>query len=168
MPRTDLIGLTTPVHVTKYDGSYHRRLPTRYVQRKQMLHLLALAAGTPVCRTPEPVDDPAPPLLQWSADLYLWEDRWYTVQRARRPEGPRYYVDIATPAEFDGAAFHLVDLDLDVMWDPGSEPEVWDEDEFLDHSRAMRYPAPVIEHARSAVDEVLGLIRERAFPFDRA
>jgi hypothetical protein len=31
----------------------------------------------------------------------------------------------------------------------------------------MRYPADVIERARAAVDEVLGLIGERAFPFDR-
>jgi protein associated with RNAse G/E len=45
--------------------------------------------------------------------------------------------------------------------------QVLDEDEFLDHSRAMRYSADVIERARSAVDDVLRLIRERAFPFDR-
>ena len=64
--------------------------------------------------------------------------------------------------------FSCIDLDLDVSWYTDDEPRVLDEDEFLAHSEAMRYPADVIEHARAAVDEVLGLIGQRAFPFDRA
>ena len=42
-----------------------------------------------------------------------------------------------------------------------------DEDEFLTHSASMRYPADVIDHARTAVDDILRLIADRAFPFDR-
>ena len=86
------------------------------------------------------------------------------------PRGGRtwFYVNIATPAEFDGAQFHCIDLDLDVSWFVGDEPRVLDEDEFLAHSQSMRYPADVIERARAAVDEVLGLIGQRAFPVDRA
>ena len=78
-----------------------------------------------------------------------------------------YYINIATPAEFDGESFSTIDLDLDVSWYTDARPEVLDEDEFLAHSEAMRYPADVVAHARAAVDEVLGLIRQRAFPFDR-
>ena len=94
----------------------------------------------------------------------LWDDRWYNVISARREGRAFYYVNIATPVEFDGAQFHYIDLDLDVWWFAGEAPRLLDEDEFLAHSEAMRYPADVIERARAAVDDVLGSIGERAFP----
>jgi protein associated with RNAse G/E len=162
-----LTGRATPIHVRKYDGSYHRRWPARYVLQKGPLYLLQFGAGEPVSKTPDPVDDPEPFMTRYGGDVWLWNDRWYNVARAKRDRRTWYYVNIATPVEFDGAQFHYVDLDLDVSWYEGEEPRVLDEDEFLDHSGAMGYPAAVIEQARAAVDEVLGMIQARAFPFDR-
>ena len=162
------IGRPVPVHVTKYDGSYHRRWPCHYVARKGTLHMLTFAAGDAICCTPDPADDPAPAPILFSGDLWVWEDRWYNVSHMKRDGRTWYYVNIASPVEFDSAQFHCIDLDLDVDWYPGDPPRVLDEDEFLDHAAAMRYPADVIERARAAVDEVLGMIGERAFPFDRA
>jgi protein associated with RNAse G/E len=75
--------------------------------------------------------------------------------------------NIATPVQFDGETFSYVDLDLDVAWYTDEEPRVLDEDEFLAHSGAMGFPPAVVDHARAAVDDVLQLIRQRAFPFDR-
>ena len=162
----DLIGRLTPMHITKYDGSYHRRWPVYYVARQGPLYLTQERVGDAVTRTPDPADETEPWPIKWGGEVYLYDDRWYNVSRMMR-EGRRwYYVNIATPVEFDGAAFHCVDLDLDVSWYTDEAPQVLDEDEFLDHSRAMRYPADVIERARSAVDDVLRLIGERAFPFD--
>ncbi|MEX2225610.1 MAG: DUF402 domain-containing protein [Dehalococcoidia bacterium] len=205
-----LIGRETPVHITKYDGSYHRRWPARFVLRKGPLYLVTFAAGEPICCTPEPSDDPDPLPAKYGGSVYLYDDRWFNISRMKRDGGTWYYVNIATPVEFDGASFHTVDLDLDISWftderDPeeprgggavregrglkaratnpprathmshGSRglkarateaPRVLDEDEFLDHSKAMSYPADVIEQARAAVDQVLGLIGKRAFPFD--
>jgi protein associated with RNAse G/E len=161
------IGRPTPIHITKYDGSYHRRWPCYYVARKGVLYLLASRAGEHVTRTPEPSADPAPWRIPADSDVYAWEDRWYNVARSRRDGRMRYYVNVATPIEFDGESFHCIDLDLDVAWWTDEAPQVLDEDEFLDHAQAMSYPADVIERARSAVDEVLRLIQERAFPFDR-
>jgi protein associated with RNAse G/E len=99
--------------------------------------------------------------------VYLFDDRWYSVIRARRDGRIEYYANIGTPVEFDGGAFHTIDLDLDISWFTDEPPRVLDEDEFLDHATSMRYPERVIERARSAVDDVLRLIKERAFPFDR-
>ena len=163
-----LIGRETPIHHTKYDGSYHRRWPARFVMQKGPLWLLQFAAGAPITRTPDPADDLAPTPARFGADVYLFADRWYNVARTHRDGRTWFYVNIATPAEFDGQQFHCIDLDLDVSWYPGDPPVVLDEDEFLAHSEAMRYPPDVIERARAAVDEVLGLIGQRAFPFDRA
>jgi protein associated with RNAse G/E len=164
----DLIGRETPVHITKYDGSYHRRWPARWVMRKGPLYLVTFGAADAICRTPEPADDPDPTPAKYGGNVYLFDDRWFNISRMPRDGRTWYYVNIATPVEFDGAAFHTIDLDLDVSWYDGESPTVLDEDEFLDHSEAMRYPADVIEQARTAVDEVLGMIGRRAFPFDGA
>lgn len=164
----ELIGRETPIHITKYDGSYHRRWPARFVMRQGSLYVLRFAANDRLSHTPDPADDPNTESVRYGGDYYLWDDRWYNVSRAVRDGRVWFYVNIATPAEFDGTQFHCVDLDLDVSWFVGDPPRVLDEDEFLAHSEAMRYPTEVIERARTAVDEVLGLIGERAFPFDRA
>jgi len=161
------IGKPTPVHVTKYDGSYHRRWPVYYVAKRGPLYLAQGRAGEPVHSTPNPADDPHPAPVTWDSDVWLYEDRWYSVIRARREGRTQYYANIGTPVEFDGASFHCIDLDLDVSWFTDEQPHVLDEDEFLIHSASMRYPADVIDHARTAVDDILRLIDARAFPFDR-
>jgi len=162
------LGRPMPIHITKWDGSYHRRWPVYYVQRKGTLYLAQSRAGELVTRTAEAADDPNPWPIPSSGPVYLWEDRWYNVARGLRNGRIRYYVNIATPVTFDGASFHCVDLDLDVSWFTDEAPCVLDEDEFLDHAERMRYPADVIKHARATVDEVLTMIAARAFPFDRA
>ena len=161
------IGRETPIHIRKYDGSYHRRWPGRFVMRKGPLYLLAFAPGDVISSTPDPADDGEPWPARYGGDIFLFDDRWYNAARTRRDDRIWYYVNIASPAEFDGEAFAYVDLDLDVAWYTDEEPRVLDEDEFLAHSRSMGYPPDVVDHARAAVDEVLQLIRQRAFPFDR-
>jgi len=176
----DLIGRETPIHITKYDGSFHRRWPGRFVLHKPPLFLLAFAAGDRISRTLDPVGDPDDYPARFGGDIYLFEDRWFNVARCKRDGRTWFYVNIATPVSFDGATFAYVDLDLDVSWYPDGAPYMWqgqrmhgggpqvlDEDEFLAHSRSMGYPPTVVQQARAAVDEVLGLIRQRAFPFDR-
>lgn len=163
----DLIGRETPIHVRKYDGSYHRRWPSRFVAHKPPLYLALFGAGELISKTPDPADDPTAWPARYGGDIFLFDDRWWNAARARREGRTWYYVNIATPVEFDGKTFSYVDLDLDVSWYADATPRVLDEDEFLAHSEAMSYPADVVRHAREAVDEVLELIRQRAFPFDR-
>lgn len=163
----ELIGRETPIHVRKYDGSYHRRWPGHFVAHKSPLYLLVFDGGDVISQTPDPADDPASFPARWGGDIFLFDDRWWNAARVVRDGRPWYYVNVATPVEFDGAAFSYVDLDLDVAWYTDAEPRVLDEDEFLAHSQSMGYPPDVVNHARGAVDEVLDLIRRRAFPFDR-
>lgn len=76
------------------------------------------------------------------------------------------YVDIATPAEWEGDRVECIDLDLDII--RGVTGRVWvdDEDEFAQHRREYGYPADVVESAISARDEVLHLIEAKVAPFD--
>jgi protein associated with RNAse G/E len=162
-----MIGRPTPVVATKYDGGLRARWPAWFVAQKGELYVVAQRPGDLVWSPERPGEEPRPWPLQWYADGYLWTDRYYNVSRVRRDGRIWYYTNIATPVEFDGAGFSYVDLDLDVAWYTDEDPRVLDEDEFLAHSRSMGYPPSVVGHARAAVDEVLELIRQRAFPFDR-
>jgi protein associated with RNAse G/E len=91
------IGRETPVHITKYDGSYHRRWPSRYVMRKGPLYLLTFASGQPISRTPDPDDDPNPVMARYGGNVYLYDDRWFNICRMPRDGRSWYYVNIATP-----------------------------------------------------------------------
>ena len=100
---------------------------------------------------------------------HFWADRWYNVMRRELPRGGglhSWYCNVTTPAQFDGETVRYADLDLDVIVPVDGEPQLLDEDEFLENSGRIGYPPEVIEQARRAVDELLALARGRRFPFD--
>lgn len=93
------------------------------------------------------------------------------------------YVDVTTPAVWDGDVLRAVDLDLDVIrlpdplppdarapWEvaPAGPGEVFvdDEDEFAEHQVAFGYPADVIAAAQASCDEVLAAVRAAEAPYD--
>ena len=93
----DPIGRQTPIHVSKYDGRYYRRWPVYYVMRRGPLYVAQGRAGESVHATPDPADDPAPAPITWDSDVYLYDDRFYSVIRARRDGRIQYYVNLGTP-----------------------------------------------------------------------
>jgi hypothetical protein len=76
------------------------------------------------------------------------------------------YVDITTPAVWDGNLLRAVDLDLDVI--RGDTGRVWvdDEDEFADHRVSLGYSDDVVRAALASSDRVYAdVVAERA-PYD--
>lgn len=153
-----------PIHVvsTKYDGSPHWEFDCFYVLEDGPLIVATNFAGQ-VLRNkagqwPTPYD----------VRNHFWQDRWYNVMRCDRPKGgglEYYYCNVTTPTMYDGENIRYVDLDLDVRVFADGRIELLDEDEFVEHSERMGYPADVIEQARSAADELQQLAASRAFPF---
>ncbi|MFT4166094.1 MAG: DUF402 domain-containing protein [Microlunatus sp.] len=82
------------------------------------------------------------------------------------PATSAIYVDIATPAVWDGSVLRSIDLDLDVIRRQDGTVLLDDEDEFAEHQVAYGYPAEVIELAERAAAEVLTAVREHIAPFD--
>jgi predicted RNA-binding protein associated with RNAse of E/G family len=156
---------TTTLTILKYDGSLRARLPVHRPRRQGAAYVAELRAGDPV-ESVKPVGSPPETTsLRYSSTAYMFEDRWYHVQRVHRDGRLWYYVDAGMPLVVNGDSLSFVDMDLDVSWYPGEDPQLLDEDEFLAHAQLMRYPQDVIERTRAAMDEVLELIRRRAFPF---
>jgi uncharacterized protein len=76
------------------------------------------------------------------------------------------YVDMTTPARWEGPVLRAVDLDLDVV--RGRSGRVWvdDEDEFAAHRAELAYPADIVGLALDSCALVAAATRDRRPPFD--
>ena len=76
------------------------------------------------------------------------------------------YVDVCTPATWDGEVVRMVDLDLDVVrYRSDGSVAVLDEDEFLEHRVAFGYPEHVVDRARSVAARLAIDLEQRHEPF---
>jgi uncharacterized protein len=98
---------------------------------------------------------------------YYWLDRWYNVFRFRGADLnlKRFYCNINMPPRFDGQTLTYVDLDIDVLVEPDLSYRVLDLEDFQENARHYNYPVDIQTEAHRALDELIGLIETRAFPF---
>lgn len=157
------VGSTILVRSCKYDGSEHRRWPAQLL--KQEGSLLVLDAKFP----DEVVHDLLGTIASGTHSLeYYWLDRWYNVFRFAQPNGGlrNYYCNVNVPATFDNDVLSYVDLDLDILVEPDFSCRILDVEDFERNAECYNYSAEVSENARRAVDELLGMIQAREFPFN--
>jgi uncharacterized protein len=76
------------------------------------------------------------------------------------------YVDIATPAVWDGDTVRLVDLDLDVASPRKGGVEIHDEDEFEEHRIRYGYPDHIVDRARAETARIAIAVEHGDAPFD--
>jgi len=100
--------------------------------------------------------------LAWCLPTFQAPGIWCTI-----------YVDITTPATWDGPVLRAVDLDLDVIRGAdhlGKAGRVWidDEDEFADHRVRYGYPDDVIAAAVAAAERVHADVTAARAPYDGA
>lgn len=76
------------------------------------------------------------------------------------------YVNINTPAIWDGDRIVSVDLDLDVVRTSDGRVEIVDRDEFELHRVEYGYPSDLIAGAEAAAAEVHALVSRNCPPFD--
>ena len=160
----DVIGRAIHVCSTKYDSSPHWEFDSWFVLEEGPLLITTNFAGQELQTSDGPWVTP------YDTRNHFWSDRWYNVMRLNLPHGgglEGWYCNVTTPAQFDGENVRYVDLDLDVRVSAHGEPEVLDEDEFVENSARMSYPPEVVEQGRRAVDELLALARSGEFPFER-
>jgi uncharacterized protein len=98
---------------------------------------------------------------------YYWLDRWYNVFRFSDTSRQlrNFYCNVNMPPSFDGEVLSYVDLDIDVLVEPGFSYQVLDLEDFETNAERYDYPEKVQENAWRAVDELISLIEARAFPF---
>ena len=80
--------------------------------------------------------------------------------------GVQMYVDVTTPAAWEGDVLRAVDLDLDVVRGFNGTVIIDDEDEFIEHQAELGYPADVIAAARASADELKVAVEAGRAPYD--
>ena len=90
----------------------------------------------------------------------IWNDGTPTDGRSIRT-----YVDVITPAVWDGDTVRMVDLDLDVVRRRDGTVEVDDEDEFEEHKVAFGYPEHVVDRARTEAAQLVLAVEQDKEPF---
>lgn len=108
-----------------------------------------------------------PPRINRRLSVKLITDGlWWTAIWNQRPEGTALYVDVATPAKWDGDRVALVDLDFDIYQAPDGTVEVLDEDEFEEHRLTLGYPDHVVDKARTTTAATAIDVELQRPPFD--
>ena len=99
---------------------------------------------------------------------FYWLDRWYNVFRFHEPDGSlrNFYCNINMPPKFENGVLDYIDLDLDVVVWKDFSRQILDVEEFEENSRAFNYPDGLREKVCDSLSELIGLIDNRAFPFD--
>ncbi|MBI1885833.1 MAG: DUF402 domain-containing protein [Chloroflexi bacterium] len=146
----------------KYDGSFHRRQTGWLIEQRGPLIILRHRAGVPV-EFPHSTWEP-----ETDAIAHYWTDRWYIIYRVVDESGSviRWYCNFSTPAEFDGESIRYIDLDLDITVQKDFTYYIHDEEEFKANTKQLHYPRKVVKAVGTALDEVLGMVERREFPFD--
>jgi uncharacterized protein len=151
------------VRFTKWNGALHWHFDVARLGEDEHGIWLGGPDGTPVQRgTDSPILSPAFTLL-------IPAGKWWTATFNSGGDGSPFgyiaYVDICTPAAWDGATMTAVDLDLDVAMRPDRGVELLDEDEFAEHRIALAYPDHIVDQARTAAASIHRVMESGAEPF---
>ena len=98
---------------------------------------------------------------------YYWLDRWYNVFRFTAANNSKtYYCNLNIPPTFDGQTLSYIDLDIDVLVESDFRYRVLDVEEFEQNATRYGYTNQVRLNAEKAMEDLIGLIESRSFPFD--
>ena len=151
------------VRAYKYDGLLHRKWPAQLLRQEGSLIVLDARF------TEEVIHESLGTIPCGTLSLeHYWLDRWYNVFRFAQPNGQlrNYYCNVNVPATFEDHILSYVDLDLDILVEPNFTYRILDIEDFESNVRYYEYPPDVQINARRALDELVGMIETRAFPFD--
>ena len=148
----------------KYDGSVNYCWTAQLEYARSNLIILSTPVGTPFAGR-------CTGMVEHSFRSFLWTDRWFNVNQTNFPDpdiGIRHYVNIGTPAAFDGSTVSFIDLDLDFDLDNRWNLTLLDEDEYAANVARFNYSADVRQNVEKATHDVRRAVESRAWPFATA
>jgi protein associated with RNAse G/E len=141
------------VRVLKFDGTERRTWPARVAKHDGPLIVLDAVFDEEIQH-----DLLGTIALGTVSKEYYWLDRWYNVFRF----DDRFYCNVTQPPSWDGAVLTYVDLDIDVLVESDFSYKILDLEDFENYA----YPTDLKEKARQSLDELVGLVETRSFPFN--
>ncbi len=139
----------------KWPDSRHWQFEMDYLGEDEHGMWLWRAPGWMAKRGDEP-----PKTIEHMSVKVITRDWWTAIW------GPTdLYVDIVTPAIWDGDRVTMIDLDLDVGRRGDGNVEISDEDEFLETPVTLAYPPDIIAQALAATSRIVNQVEARQEPF---
>lgn len=150
------------VQVLKHDGAQHRRWHARLKHREG--RLLVLDAEFDVDVSHQLMGE----IPRGTRTVeYYWLDRWYSIFQFLNSDGSTrlYYCNVNTPPVLAQEQLSYIDLDIDILVQPGFSYQVLDLNEFEANDRKYGYSDEERMQAHVAVDQLISMIESRQFPF---
>lgn len=122
---------------------------------------LWMPAGTSMQRG----TDPRIPSKNPGVKLITRDEWWTAIWNEEATSTYELYIDIATPAVWEGDTVRMIDLDLDIALRRGGGVEIHDEDESEEHRERYGYPEYVIDKARTETARLAAAVERRDEPF---
>lgn len=151
------------VQTLKYDGTPHRSWKAEIVEQSDDLLVLLGVFDREITHP-----DLGVIMAGTISYEYYWLDRWYNVFRFHEPDGRfrNFYCNVNMPPKFENGRLEYVDLDIDILVSGDFKIEILDEEEFNENCVRYNYPLEIITRAHATVEEIVGSIDARKFPFE--
>lgn len=156
-------GRPVTVEMTKWGGRPHWRYEGAYLGADDHGDWVGYPAGTHYARPGKAFD------ADWVAvGVAPRHDAAHlTVFNRTNPRmSSQIYVDMTTPAVWQGTVLRSTDLDLDVVKRADGTVEIVDQDEFEAHQIAYGYPPEIITMAEESAERVYAAISAGEAPYD--
>lgn len=154
------------IQVAKHDGRAHWRHASTLLREDNGFLMTHTPKGTPFTN----MKGVGVSAESWTS--YYWPGRWFNVVQftANAEHPPGWYCNVASPAKLEGGILSYIDYELDLMVYPTPEGMTWellDEDEFEEACTLCDYDEALVARCRAAVQQLIGMIEAREYPFDQ-
>ncbi|MBR0136896.1 MAG: DUF402 domain-containing protein [Erysipelotrichaceae bacterium] len=146
----------------KHDGSFHRLWDKAFVLEADEDRFVLVTNQADVLEGSGHRWTTREPAL-----YYLDSHNWYNVIAMFRENGIYYYVNLASPALYDGEAIKYIDYDLDYKIYPDATIIRMDENEYEHNRRVMKYPEEIQKIMEITLKEIPELYKKHEGYFNR-
>lgn len=156
------VGHPVRVEFTKWDGGPHWAYDGRYLGADRHGEWIGHLAGTYMARPGREFVDTVAWLTLVPAAGAPWLATYNAIDHHLET-----YIDLTTPATWDGTTLRAIDMDLDIVVPrDGRTPFIDDEDEFAEHRVQYGYPDDLTALLEQTAKELLTAVTDRRAPFD--
>ncbi|MCJ7780199.1 MAG: DUF402 domain-containing protein [Acidimicrobiia bacterium] len=155
---------TVRVRFSKWDGTPHWKFDMERIGEDEHGVWLWAPAGTELRRGSEKTIHVEQGFVKVITPNGWWTAVW-NVGPCNGSRSIEIYVDVITPAIWEGDTVQMVDLDLDVIRRRDGSVEIDDEDEFEEHRATFGYPDHVVDKARTETARLAVAVECRDEPF---
>jgi len=152
----------TIINSRKFNGEIHRSWKADFIEKRDSMLIF-------VGKFEQEVRHPKLGVIRRGTISYeyYWLDCWFNIFKFHEPEGElrNFYCNVNMPPKFENNVLDYVDLEIDVLVSKDFSIEVLDREEFEENSQLFSYSESLITKTFQTLDELLELIKARAFPF---